>query len=99
MVKKTNRAVLINKDEDPYINKEDLKQFLKEFLKASKNQMASPPTKFEKALIIAKPIEEIKNKPTKKVILPEIVIGKKKTIILKPIHTKKKKNETKNKKE
>jgi len=69
------RAVLLNKgDKSKYINKEDFKEFLKEFLKASKEQIASPPTAFEKALILAKPTEEKKRySPAKKVILPELL--------------------------
>jgi len=71
--KTTRRTVLLNKaDKSKYINKEDFKEFLKEFLKASKEQIASPPTAFEKALILAKPTEERKT-PPKKVILPELV--------------------------
>lgn len=71
--KTARRAVLLNRgDKSKYINKEDFKEFLKEFLKASGKQISSPPTAFEKALILAKPTEEIqKRKLTpKKISLP-----------------------------
>lgn len=60
MGKKTQRAVLLNKDGDisTFINKEDFNNFLNEFLKISKKKMTLPPTAFEKTLIVAKPIEE-----------------------------------------
>lgn len=79
MVRRTKRATLINKDKAiEYINKEEFKEFLKDFLKVSKKKMASPPTELEKALIVSKPLEEIRKKPARKVILPEIVEKKQK---------------------
>lgn len=85
------RAVLLNKDDDEsrHIHKEDFKDFIKEFIKISKKQMASPPTDYEKALIVARPQEELKRKSPKKAILPELV--EKKTI-LKTRPLKKKEN-------
>ena len=76
MGKTRKRAVLLNKQDDAgaRINKDEFKLFLKEFLKTSKKRMASPPTQYEKALIVAKPSEEIKGKSAKKlVILPELL--------------------------
>lgn len=75
MGKTTRRAVLLNKDGDSrFINKEDFKNFLNEFLKISKKKMASPPTAFEKALIVAKPHEEMKKKKaSNKAILPGLL--------------------------
>lgn len=76
MVKGTKRAVLLNKQYDTsgHISKDEFKLFLKEFLKTSKKRMASPPTQYEKALIVAKPSEEIKRTTTKKItILPELL--------------------------
>lgn len=63
MVKKTTkRAILLNKDEQPTnIDKIEFSAFLKDFLKSSKKERASPPTYFEKELI-AKPIRTIKSK-------------------------------------
>ena len=62
--KTTKRAVLLNKDEPPCINKMEFSAFLKEFLKSSKKERASPPTHFEKELI-ARPLKTIdpKKKP------------------------------------
>lgn len=63
--KTTKRAVLLNRQEpSSTIEKIDFSAFLKEFLKSSKKERASPPTKFEKVLI-AKPLKTIKaNLPT-----------------------------------
>lgn len=93
---KTKRATLINKnDKTSYMNNEDFKEFLKEFLKSSKKQIASPPTEFERALIISKPIEQIRNKPTPKAILPELLEKKRPVLTVKKIEKKKKKKTTK----
>lgn len=76
MAKGIKRAVLLNKQDDTSgrISKDEFKLFLKEFLKTSKKRIASPPTQYEKALIVAKPSEEIKKTTTKKVtILPELL--------------------------
>lgn len=88
MGKTVKRAVLLNKEDDAgaRINKDEFKLFLKEFLKTSKKRMASPPTHYEKALIVAKPSEEMKGKSVKKVaILPELL----KEIKMKPNEKKK----------
>lgn len=74
----TKRAVLLNKKDVPtfnYINKTEFSEFLKDFLKSSKKKMASPPTQFEKALIIAKPVDEIKKPAVSNVVLssPELL--------------------------
>lgn len=63
--KTTKRAVLLNKDERSCINKVDFSAFLKEFLKSSKKERASPPTRFEKELI-ARPLKTIESKKPKK---------------------------------
>lgn len=63
--KTTKRAVLLNKDESACINKVDFSAFLKEFLKTSKKERASPPTRFEKELI-ARPLKTIESKKPKK---------------------------------
>lgn len=88
MGKTTKRAVLLNKQDDTggRINKDEFKLFLKEFLKTSKKRMASPPTQYEKALIVARPSEEIKRTSAKKLaILPELL----KEIKMKSKETKK----------
>jgi hypothetical protein len=63
--KTTKRAVLLNKDGSSCINKVDFSAFLKEFLKTSKKERASPPTRFEKELI-ARPLKTIESKKPKK---------------------------------
>ena len=70
MVKKTVRAL-------PQINKEDFKEFLKEFLaQTNKKDMTLPPTHLEMAMIVGKPSADKKKKPVKKAIIPEVIGGK-----------------------
>lgn len=75
MGKTTKRAILLNKNGggSKFIKKEDFKDFIEEFLTISKKKMTSPPTEFEKAMIMATPLEETKKRTSKKVIIPEII--------------------------
>ena len=76
MVKKKTpgRAVLLNKEtKSKKLNEKKVEAFIKEFLKTTnKQQIISPPTQFEKALIIQEPIP-IRLKTPKKIILPTFV--------------------------
>jgi len=77
MVKKTTpgrRAVLLNKEtKSKKLNEKKVEAFFKEFLKTTnKQKIVSPPTEFEKALIIQEPIP-IRLKTPKKIILPTFV--------------------------
>jgi hypothetical protein len=76
MVRKTTpgRATLLNKEtKSKKINEKKIKDFLKEFLKTSdKQKIFSPPTDFEKALIIEE-TGPIRIKTPKKIILPKFV--------------------------
>jgi hypothetical protein len=77
MVKKTTpgrRAVLLNKEtKSKKLNDKKVEAFMKEFLKTTdKQKIISPPTNFEKALIIQEPTL-IRIKTPKKIILPPFV--------------------------
>jgi hypothetical protein len=67
----------LNKDtgDDPshLVDKEDFTKFLNAFLKIPKKKMVSPPTAYEKALIVARPLGDLKKKTPRKVILPELL--------------------------
>ena len=62
--------------ENRHINKEDFKEFLREFLKVANKNKTLPPTQLEKAMIVGRPIN-VRAEKAKKAILPEVV-GKKK---------------------
>ena len=68
------RAVLLNKEtKSKRLNEKKVEAFLKEFLKTTnKQKIVSPPTEFEKALIIQEP-SPIRLKTPKKIILPAFV--------------------------
>lgn len=77
MGKKTTpgrRAVLLNKEtKSKKLNEKKVEAFMKEFLKTTdKQKIISPPTKFEKALIIQEPTL-IRLKTPKKIILPTFI--------------------------
>ena len=77
MGKKTTpgrRAVLLNKEtKSKKLNEKKVEAFMKEFLKTTnKQKIISPPTEFEKALIIQEPTL-IRLKTPKKIILPTFV--------------------------
>ena len=77
MGKKTppgRRAVLLNKEtKSKKLNEKKVEAFMKEFLKTTnKQKIISPPTEFEKALIIQEPTL-IRMKTPKKIILPTFV--------------------------
>lgn len=77
MGKKTTpgrRAILLNKEtKSKKLNEKKVEAFMKEFLKTKdKKKIISPPTKFEKALIIQEPTL-IRLKTPKKIILPTFI--------------------------
>jgi len=95
MVKKTTpgRAILLNKEtKSKKINEKKIKAFLQEFLKTSdKQKIVSPPTAFEKALIIEE-TGPIHLKTPKKIILPKFVADtNKETCPIKKMKTTRKK--------
>lgn len=68
------RAVLLNKEtKSKKLNEKKVEAFMKEFLKTTdKQKIISPPTKFEKALIIQEPTL-IRLKTPRKIILPTFI--------------------------